>query len=614
MVSGNSGVDATLGVTALSAGATLSGGGQTDWASAVLIPTSQTQDVDGSGYTLRIIAAGSEELSFATTSTGGGYLVSFGGVDPLNGDPAWVSSVSGALFSFAGGGSQWVTADLVSGPSGYQLKLTGEDSNAAASTGYQIYLATDNGPLSLISGTSLSFFSESYNEESEWSVENTPLMYLFADEEGSAYNSMAITFVSGTSANAALGIQVSDNLITVNLGTDNAGNNNTTLGEVIRALNADAQARTLVDAELVDGVDSNTVIQPTGTTYFSGGQTATSRQYVIQITKGGAVGGAREATLTTSLSGANNDLTLTALSAGSAANSTAIRYIMGASGASTTTLTIASNFDITVTLAVDDEGSNILATANDVLALLNTDASTVVTASLAAGNTGSGTMQVLNWAVLSGGADQAEFRVLEYVNGTLTSGGGLSTYLADSALTQIFDENNSDYWGVKVAFTENGTTLQANDKFYIDVGYYRGNEAQIETTIGLGDTVVKNVTGTEMMGGAGDADNILDLMRRFETALESNDIETIQEMIVLLEEAREGLTTDEVSVGAKINRLEITNNINTSFLLTSRDYLDETEAADLTTLLMELNMMETAYEASLTSIARVTALSLVDYL
>ncbi len=578
----------------------------------------KTMNAFGSADTWAVQSAGDTDsitLFAKSNGTGGNSLTVYTNTDLgtwSTADGAF-ADISAAALNFAGGGGQWVRAEVVSTASGYQLKLIGEGSNASVSTGYQIYLGSAGGPLPLISGATLSFFSENYDQAGEWNVGNSPLLYLFADNEGSAYNSMSVTFVSPATADAELAVAVADNAITVTLGTDSAGNLESTLGEVIRALAANPTTADLIDAELVDGVDSNLIVQPTATTYFSNGQTATSRRYVIEITRSGAVGGARAASLTTTLSGAGNDLVITALSAGSGGNNTSIRYVMGASGASTTTVAVGSSYDITVTLAVDDEGSNILATAAQVLSALNAGASALITASLAAGNTGSGTMTELNWAVLNGGAEQAEFRVFEYVNGVLTSGG--STFLANSGLTQIFDTNNSEYWGVQVSFTENGTTLEANDTYYIDASYYRGNETVLETTIGTGsDTIQKNVTGTDVIGGAGDSDNLLDLLRQLKTALLSNDVDGIGELIPLISEAEESIVADEATVGARINRLEMTLTINTNFALTAEAYLEDTESADMSELLLKLNMMETAYEASLTSIARVTALSLIDYL
>jgi len=602
-----------LNGSTVNSGSLLTGGGASGWATASVVPTSHLGEHTGSGYVLRVTGAGSYALSFATTSTGGGYLASFGGVAGLNGGPAWVSSISASILSMAGGGSQWITADILSGSGVYQLRLTGEDSNVLPSQAHQVYLGGTSGPLALVSGAGLSFFSDNYDETSEWAGSNLPLLYVFADNEGSQYNSYSIRFDNPGVSNSPLQVEIVDYTVRVHLGTDSTGQVISTLGDVMRAVESTPEAARLIDVELRDGIASTTLAQPLGSTQLSGGQTGLSRRYIVEITTDGAVGGPRQAWLNAGISGADNDLRITALSAGTGGNSYRIRYLEGGSGVSTTTATITSNYDILVTLAVDDEGSNVLATAADVMAALNASAASAVSASLAPGNDGTGLMEGMSWAVLSGGAEQARFRVLEYAGGQLIEGDD-DTYLASEDLTQIFDEVHGEYLGVKVAFSENGTTLRAGDKFDIDVGYYRGNEAQLKNTIGYTDSVQRNVTGTEMMGGAGDADNILDVMREFQVQLESNDQHGIQRSLEKLEQARQSLVTNQVSVGARINRLELRTNINTSFALTSQELLAETEGADLSDLIMELNMMETAYQATLTSISRISSLSLVDYL
>jgi len=520
---------------------------------------------------------------------------------------------SGAYLS--GGGSAWVTAEIVSLSGAYQLRLTAEDFNSTTTSTYHaIYLGGTSGPLAKLSGATIGFFSDDYDQPGEWAIGRffNDQILIFAADDGADGDDISVAFVDPGAANQSLSISVSDDEITVSLATDGAGNVTTTLDELVAAIEANSQASGLIHVEIPEGVSGTQVVQTMSPTHLSNGSTATSRRYVIEITTAGSVGGPRAADLATILSGANNDLLIQALETGTAGNDLQVRFVAGASGTGSTTITLVGGSQITVSLATDADGV-ITATAAQVLTALNLSAATLVSASLAPGTaTGLGVVTEMSWATLEGGAELARFKVYEYVSGVLT-GGRDDTYAATTSAIGIFDELNSVYLGVKVSFTDNGT-LQTGDKFYIDAGYYRGNEAELETNVGGTDRIQENITGTEMMGGAGDADNILDTLRLFKSYLLENDTEGIQRMIVRLDESRSSITDTSASVGARLNRLEIRTRINDDFSLTLQDHLSKIEDADITDLITELNMRQVAYQASLTSITRITSLSLVDYL
>ena len=110
------------------------------------------------------------------------------------------------------------------------------------------------------------------------------------------------------------------------------------------------------------------------------------------------------ASLTTALTGTNNDLVFTSKFQGVQGNTTRIRYVVAGNN---TPLTIAvSGQDITVNVATDG-GGLATSTAAQVMAAVNADASAkkLVTASLAAGNDGTGVVTALAYTNLTGGAE-----------------------------------------------------------------------------------------------------------------------------------------------------------------------------------------------------------------
>jgi len=110
-----------------------------------------------------------------------------------------------------------------------------------------------------------------------------------------------------------------------------------------------------------------------------------------------------QATLTTNLAGADNDIVFTAVSGGSSGNDITITYVDPGAVRATTDVTDVTGTSITVTLAHD--GTSITATANDVIAAItaSTDASNLVSA--AAAGTGTGVVTAMAATNLAGGSD-----------------------------------------------------------------------------------------------------------------------------------------------------------------------------------------------------------------
>lgn len=109
--------------------------------------------------------------------------------------------------------------------------------------------------------------------------------------------------------------------------------------------------------------------------------------------------------LTTSLSGANNDLTFTAQDAGPGGNDIRVRYVVA--GNNTVASLVVEGKDITYNSATDGSGNpTSLASAVITAIQASPDASALVTVANAASNTGAGTIAALSFTNLAGGAWQ----------------------------------------------------------------------------------------------------------------------------------------------------------------------------------------------------------------
>ena len=568
-------------------------------------------DGDGTAWLYtKAVGAAANNTVYVSTSDITGQL-------SVNGSAA---ALGGGAY-LGGGGSAWVTAAVVSGSNGYQLLLTGEDVNTASAHQqyFQIYMDSTSGPVGRLSGAgaNVAFFSPDYNETNEWTnfkAVNQSL-FIWAKEDGTDGDDISIQYKDPGKADSPLKITVNNNQIVVSLETDAGGNIVSTAAEVRDALNSHAEASQLVAADAPDYYPSTAVVNAMAMTSLAGGDTAQSRRYRIVITTSGAVGGPTAADTDTSLSGANNDITFEAVSAGTAGNNISIRYLTSAaySGTSVDTTVSGNTVQVTVYLGASADGT-VSATASDVLSAVLNDASAAlyISCGYVAGNDGSGVVTAMNWAIMDGGAEQARFMVEEYYNGEWTQG-NFDHYSVDTTETQIFDEIHSEYLGVTVKFTEQGV-LDVGDTYFIDANYYQGNEDHLEANISTSGTITRNLTGTEMLGEAGDANNALDNLRKLRDAMINNDQDGVQEALDQLSDTREEIIAANTSIGASRNRIEMRRNVNSQFALTASDTLSELEGVDVTDAIVQMNMLEIIYQAALTATTRITSLSLVDYM
>ena len=126
------------------------------------------------------------------------------------------------------------------------------------------------------------------------------------------------------------------------------------------------------------------------------------------ITFDGATGNGSveaSATLSTNLTGANNDLTFTAVTSGAAANSITIRYVDPAAAGAALSVSVSGNA-ITVNLATD--GSSVItSTAAEIDAAIDAlpAAAALVTPANKAANDGSGVVTAMSATALAGGTD-----------------------------------------------------------------------------------------------------------------------------------------------------------------------------------------------------------------
>lgn len=206
-----------------------------------------------------------------------------------------------------------------------------------------------------------------------------------------------------------------------------------------------------------------------------------------------------KATLTTSLTGTNNDFKLTARDAGVAGNSITLTLVDPSANDATLSVDV-SGTDITVNLATDGAGA-ITTTASDILTAINydADAQDLVTVTLAAANDGTGVVTALTQTALTGGLD----------NAITTTGDDIKTAIAGdvdaNALVSTSDHSGNDGSGLVTVMA--ATNLSGGSDGWIDL--FTLDEDSLVTVWGSCQEDVAGATGTLTVGYTANTDAFL---------------------------------------------------------------------------------------------------------
>ena len=139
-------------------------------------------------------------------------------------------------------------------------------------------------------------------------------------------------------------------------------------------------------------------------------------------------------------------------------------------------------------------------------------------------------------------------------------------------------------------------------------GTYNGNSNAFTVKIGKDTTVEVGSDGGALFG------DILITMEGLKTSLTNNDLEGIQDAMSDLDGHFDDISTKISDVGSKMNRMDIKEKIFEDIIFANTERLSEIEDADMAEAIMELKSREFAYQAALSSSAKLMTLSLIDYM
>lgn len=145
-------------------------------------------------------------------------------------------------------------------------------------------------------------------------------------------------------------------------------------------------------------------------------------------------------------------------------------------------------------------------------------------------------------------------------------------------------------------------------------GTYSGDSGSIQIRIGTSSNMALNFAGDEVFKGASGGVDIFETLEDFQTALENNDQDGIDQARAELSQAIDQIVTFQSQTGVRLKRLETAKTDLADSRFQMSDLLADTESADITKVAAELAVQRTLFEASVAATSQVLQISLLSLL
>lgn len=171
----------------------------------------------------------------------------------------------------------------------------------------------------------------------------------------------------------------------------------------------------------------------------------------------------------------------------------------------------------------------------------------------------------------------------------------------------LIDAANTTYLGRPVF---GGVT--AGPKAYDATGTYIGTPGAVNRTISEGTSIQVDVDGQNAFGPTGNS--VFDHLTALSNALRGGNQAGISASITALNADRDAMLTAQTEVGSRQIRVESAIQASQDNELKLSTSLSNVENADLPKVIVDLQMQQVAYQASLAATAKVMQPSLLDFL
>ncbi|MEK3911941.1 flagellar hook-associated protein FlgL [Paenibacillus sp. FSL H7-0331] len=189
----------------------------------------------------------------------------------------------------------------------------------------------------------------------------------------------------------------------------------------------------------------------------------------------------------------------------------------------------------------------------------------------------------------------------------------LDTMKAESSqlYEQIVDIGNSQFNG-KYVF--NGELTNLKPYTLENAVTEQADTGMIDFEIGAGVKIPVNVPGNRVFGELTDTDNMFKITQDFVTALGAGDFTAINKAIGDFDSRMNKFLDVRADIGAKMNRIELTDERLKDISLNVESLQSKTEDADMAGVITNLKVAENIYQASLSTGAKIIQPSLMDFL
>ncbi|GGA43688.1 flagellar hook-associated protein FlgL [Paenibacillus physcomitrellae] len=184
--------------------------------------------------------------------------------------------------------------------------------------------------------------------------------------------------------------------------------------------------------------------------------------------------------------------------------------------------------------------------------------------------------------------------------------------IANSTLNGKYVFNGQKYTDKPFVFPKNedGTSNTDDLKTVMD----QIDQGPVNYTVSAGVSMTVNITSNDVFGNAEDQDNIFNIINNISTALAKGDISSVSAQLDNIDTRSDKMLSVRAEVGAKTNRIELLQNRLSDMETNLTDLQSKTEDADYAQLIMNSQIQENIYNASLSAGAKIISPSLADFL
>lgn len=212
------------------------------------------------------------------------------------------------------------------------------------------------------------------------------------------------------------------------------------------------------------------------------------------------------------------------------------------------------------------------------------------------------------YSSISSQLQQVRTLVLQGMNtgtGSATSNEALAQQV-DQARASLLSLANASYLGRPVF---GGTT--AGTVAFDNAGNYVGDNGTVSRTVGANTTVDLNTPGTTGFGPNGN--NLFDLLSTISSDLRTNPSGLGADLTAL--DARQlAITSDQSLAGAKYQRIQGVQTSSNANTIQLKSQLSDLQDIDLADMAVQVSTANAAYQAALATTAKVSQISLLDFL